>query len=363
LIVGGFRFEDWESVWLQHKLLDGYAQFRFTAAERDPIPDWWERLQFKPQDECAIYLGGLLALTGMILIRQTAYAHNQHGVTLQGVTDTWAAARSSIIDKESQFEGGFVDVARKVLAPTGVGMEVLGKIDGTPFKPPAKNEPGETIFSFLDKLARDRKVIITSDRYGNFVFIGEKEAANQDTLIEGFNILKMQCVISVVKAYSDFTTRANRPSGKDSDEGTPKDRAEQEAKAGGTLKRYSPLLTIMEHPVWTPHEVALRNATEVMWNSGQQIEATITVQGWFTSAGRLWEAGREVMVKSPMAMLNEALTIETVTFTQDSASGSLTTLVCKNPKALNTTSDFGTGSRPFPESKAVDPNPADRIPR
>jgi prophage tail gpP-like protein len=363
LVVGGRRFEDWESVWLKHKLLDAYAQFRFTAAERDPMPEWWDRLQFKPQDDCEIYLGGMLALTGIILIRQTAYAGKQHGVVLQGVTNTWAAARASIIHKTGIFPGGFVEIAKQVLAPTGVGMKVVGAIDGTPFKPPAKNEPGESIFSFLDRLARDRKVIIGSDRYGNFIFYGEKGAETQETLQEGFNILKMQCVISVVKARSNFETRGQRPTGEDSDEGTPRDRAEQKAVAGGSLKRYSPLLTIMEHPVWTPKEVALRNATEVMWNEGQEIEATITVQGWFTSAGRLWEVGKEVMVKSPMAMLNEALTIETVTFTQDSGGGSITTLLCKNPAALNTTGiNFGIGAQPFPTSTPVNPNPTDQKP-
>jgi prophage tail gpP-like protein len=364
LIVAGRRFEDWESVWLQHKLFDAYAQFRFTAAERDDLPPAWQRLQFKPRDSCQIYLGGQLALTGLILIRQTAYAGKQHGVTLQGVTDTWAAGRASIIDKKGQFEGGFEQVAKKVLAPTGVGMKINGKIDGTPFQPPAKNEPGEKIFSFLDRLARDRKVLVTSDAVGNFVFIGEKGPIVQETLLEGFNILKMQCVISVLHSYSNFETRGQRPSGKESDEGSPRDRAEQSATAGGGLNRYSPLLTIMEHPVWTPKEVALRNDTEVMWNEGQEIEATITVQGWFTSKGELWRAGQEVMVISPMAMLNEVLSIETVTFTQDSNGGSLTTLVCKNPLALNTVgTNFGVGARPFPQSKPIDPNPTDQTPK
>jgi prophage tail gpP-like protein len=163
----------------------------------------------------------------------------------------------------------------------------------------------------------------------------------------------MQCVISVVNSYSNFSTRGQKPR---SDEGTPKDAAEQEATAGGTLRRYSPLLTIMEHPVWTPAEVALRNATETMWRSGEEIEATVTVQGWFTSGGMLWQAGREVFVKSPMAMLNQVLTIDTVTFTQDSRSGSTTTLLCKLPWSLNATSGYASPTPPPAPSKATDPN-------
>jgi prophage tail gpP-like protein len=242
----------------------------------------------------------------------------------------------------------------------------MGVADGTPFKPPAKNEPGETIFSFLERLARDRKVVMSSDRYGNYVFIGQHGPVSQETLREGYNILKMQCVISKLDARSSYYTRGQRPSGEESDQGSPLDRAHQEARSGGSLKRYSPLLTIMEHPAWTPKEIALRNATEVMWNEGQEIDARITVQGWFTSQGTLWEAGKDVMVISPMAMLNMLLKIETVTFSQDNNGGSITTLKCIRPDARNGTSDYSRGGgeqpEPLPESKPVDPNPGDQKP-
>jgi prophage tail gpP-like protein len=359
LIVAGLRFEDWESVWVQLQLSDAYSQFRFTAAERDPLPDWWERLQFKPQDPCQIYLGGLLAFTGVIILRQVAYAGKQHGVVLQGVSDTWFAARASILDKDSQFKGGFLDVAKQVLAPTGVGFEVLGEIDSTPFKPPVKNQPGEPIFSFLERIGRDRKVIVAATREGKFLFIGEHGPRVIDRLIEGVNILKMQCVISVVLGRSLYATRGQKPR---SDEGSPTDAAHQEATAPGTMKRYSPLLTIMEHPVWTPHEVALRNDTEVMWNEGTIIEATITVQGWFTSAGALWQAGADVMVQSPMAMLNMVLSIQTVTFTQDSGSGSLSTLVCVAPWRLNGSRSYAVQNPQSPEASKSNTAPAQTPP-
>jgi prophage tail gpP-like protein len=355
LVVAGRQFEDWESIWLQNNLAQVPPQFRFTAAERDPIPTLWQRLQFKPGDDCQLYLGGLLAMTGMIITRQVAYENRQHGVVLQGVAQTWAAARASILDKESQFKGGFVDVAGQVLAPTGVGFKVIGTIDPTPYKPAAKNEPGEPIFSFLERIGRQRKVMIGTDPYGNFLFFGDHGPRPIDELIEGINILKMQCVISDEKLYNEYVTRAQ--TGR-SDEGTPKDAAHQEAKGPGTLKWYSPLLTVIEHPVWTPKEVALRNTFETNWHEGQKIEATITVQGWFTRAGRLWNSGDDVLIKSPMAMLNMGMKIQSTTFTQDSRSGSLTTLLCVPPWRFNGQSFATSGDLPPPPaSKPVNPNP------
>ena len=74
LIVGGMVFEDWESVYVQHRWQEGWPTFRFTAAEGAKLPFDWAKLQFKPGDPCPIILGGELAVTGIITQRQVAYA-------------------------------------------------------------------------------------------------------------------------------------------------------------------------------------------------------------------------------------------------------------------------------------------------
>jgi prophage tail gpP-like protein len=99
-------------------------------------------------------------------------------------------------------------------------------------------------------------------------------------------------------------------------------------------------------------EIALRNDTETMLHEGQRIEATITVQGWFTSAGNLWQAGKKVMVQSRMAMLNMELIVQSVTFTQDSRSGSTTTLTCLQPWALNGEVSYSKGPEAPPPEKS-----------
>ena len=169
IVAGGRRFDDWESVSVQHRWADPNPIFRFTAAERDPIPTLWERLQFVPGDECAIYLGGILAIAGVILLRQTAYDANQHGVMLQGVGVTWYAARGSIMDKDGNFDGQtFEQAARKVIAPFGVGVKTIGTLNATPFKK-LQVEPGETLWDFLERIARPRGIVMGSDHRGNLL--------------------------------------------------------------------------------------------------------------------------------------------------------------------------------------------------
>jgi prophage tail gpP-like protein len=110
--------------------------------------------------------------------------------------------------------------------------------------------------------------------------------------------------------------------------------------------------------VWTLKEVALRAETEQQWAEGTQIQATIVVYGWFAPNGELWEPGKTVTVQSPMAMLNNiVLSIRTATFTQDDASGTLTTLDLVNPELLNDHSDYNVSDPTLPHpSRGGEPN-------
>jgi prophage tail gpP-like protein len=342
VVVDGRRFDDWESVMVQHRWAEAFPIFRFTAAERDPVARLWERLQFRPGDECAIYLGGQLAISGVILLRQASYDANSHGVMLQGVGTTWYAARGSIIDKTSNFDNHtFQQAAMKVIAPFGVGVKIIGALNATPFKR-LQCEPGETLWNFLERIARPRGIVMGSDHRGNLLLIGDHAYTPTATLVEGDNILRCQATISREAMFSDYVVRG-QTAADDSQHG--KDASEQEALVKGIIKRYSPLLTPAEQPVWNLGEIADRAKNESVWHEGTEVRANITAQGWFNpDTNGLWRAGDQVTVNSPMAMLNGmALKIEAVTFTQEDKAGTLTSLELCAPWLLKDRGDFNVG--------------------
>jgi prophage tail gpP-like protein len=336
IFVDKFVFSDWESVWVQHRWKDVYPIFRFVSAERDPLPQYWARLQIKPKDLCAIKLGGQLAITGVVTVRQTAYDPNSHAVSIQGVGVQWFTWRGAILDKKQEFKGGFVDVAKAVMAPFGVVPQVRGTIDPTEFKPPAHNEIGESVFQFLEKLAKERKVVLGGDFAGGHLLIGDRIANVVDELIEGVNILSCQCVINIGDIYQPYVARSQTSS--DGSQ-SPSQSSQQEAFVNSkVLQTYSPLLVANEHPVWTQHEIDLRAETEAVWGDGTLIEATVVVYGWFTRSGVLWCqcVGESVVLNSPMTTLvGERLAIRSVTSTQDSQAGTRTTLDLVAPWYLN----------------------------
>jgi prophage tail gpP-like protein len=357
LVVKGRRFYDWETVFVQHRWAEPFPQFRFTVAERDRPATLWEKLQFAPGDECAIYLGGILSITGVILVRQTSYDANAHGVMLQGVGMTWYASRGSILDTKGNFDGmTFEQVARKVAAPFSVGVKTIGMLDTKKFDK-LQVSPGENLWNFLERLARPRGIVMGSDHHGNILLIGDHASLVSAELIEGDNILKCQATISKEQMFSEYVVRGSTPAD-DSTHG--RMASELAATITGTAKRYSPLLTPVEEPVKSPAEYAARAKNESIWHEGTIIRATITVQGWMMPGGGLWRTGDRVAVVSPMAMLNMGLKIETATFTQDATGGTLTVLELVAPWLLKDVANYDVGPglpQPPAEEPVVDTKP------
>jgi len=328
--AAGQYFSDWETVWVQHRWHDPYNYFRFTAAERDPVPALWDRIQFKPGDSCGIYLADRLALTGIILVRQVAYEANSHGVSLQGKGKAWELT-GDILPEEGDgggnFHGDLIGIVVQVLNPTSVRLgEVKGTIDGSPFNPPdgVHFQQGETRYQFIERLARTRNVDVANNKDGDLVLVGPHGPVNSAVLIEGENIFSAQVVINGEDMYSFvMTTGQTRPS--DSQNGTAATELRAKAVPPGILPEFRPLLVPIEHPVKTQREVELRAYKEARW-SGVRIDADIVVYGWLDPTGKLWQVGTEVTVDSPMVPIDQALSIETATFTQDSNSGTRTSL-------------------------------------
>jgi len=331
LFVGDLIYSDWETIFVQHRWLDAYPIFRFTAAERfDPIsgkPKLWETVQVKPGNLVAIKLGGELALVGHVLVRQTAYDANSHAVSIQGVGLQWRVWRGHILDKSQEFKGGFKEVATQVLKPFGVAPVFKGEISDLEYENGAHNETGDSVFQFLERIGRMRKVIMAADYEGNLVFVGDHEGDLVDDLTEGINIKSCQCVIKIEESHDLYVVRSQ---GQRSDNSSPPKAAQPDAMVRGSLPFYSPLLVAAEMPTQNQAELDLRAKFEANLGEGTIIEATVVVYGWFTRSGFLWAqlCGQDVTLNAPMTGLPPGfkLAIRSVTCTQDSQSGTQTTL-------------------------------------
>jgi prophage tail gpP-like protein len=198
LVVNNRVWDDWTSVRVECRCAEPFDIFTFSNVER-PVS-----VQFRPGDTCAVYLAGTLAITGVITTRQVAYDANNVGIQLMGKSVTFFASKGSIIDETGDLDGQtFEQVAKKLIAPFGVGVDVVGKLDATPFEK-LQIEPGEKLWDCLERLARPRGIVMGSDHMGNFLLIGDHPTSAADALIEGVNIKSMKAVVSVEETHSEY---------------------------------------------------------------------------------------------------------------------------------------------------------------
>ena len=368
LTVNGVEFDDWESVFVQGRWADPFTYFRFAAAERDPVfgkqpydVPLWEKLQFKPGDKCTVSLAQVQVVSGVIEIRQAAYNATSHGVMLQGKSVTAWAARSSVDTKTGSFDGkNILQVAQEVLAPYPVGIKTVGTLDLKPFVH-LQNEHGELIWDFLERLARPRGIVMGSDAHGNFLLIGPHTFPTVTQLIEGQNIKSCQCTIRHDMTYEQYDTRAQ---GTATDSRSGSDMSDLHATVASriTTQPYSKLITAAEQPVTTQPEVQARVENERVWHDDTEVQATITVQGWLYNESRLWTPGDQVFVRSPMAMLNQDMKIQNVTFTQDSTNGTETVLDLVLPGLLKGSPNFDPSPPPSQPPTPTPPEPQPQPP-
>lgn len=354
LTVNDLAFSDWESIWLQYRWHDAFAYYRFIAAERTP-PSNWQLLQFKPGDKCSIWLAQQPALTGYITDRVVSYDAQRHQVQLVGKSNTHWGYKSSVDTETGSFDGQTLEqVFTTIMSKYPGTPKVIGLVNPLPFEK-LQNEVGELTWDFLERIARPRGAVLGSDNFGNYLLIGQHQYPVLAKLQEGVNIKACECRISHDQFFQAIDVRGHG-AGSDSNYGSSAN--ELKCVVAGKAEVYSKLITPAEQPVSGQQEVCDRANNEAKWLAGTEIVATIISYGWTWDGKHLWTAGQNVMVQSPMAMLDMVLKVRTVTFEQSSQTGTQTTLELVAPWLLNDDGQWNAGVPGAPTA----PTPASQTP-
>ena len=344
-------------MYVQHRWQQAWPVFKFTSTEGD-LPFDYRKLQFKPGDPCEILLGGQLAVTGLITNRQVSYTATEHGIQLSGVGRQWGPATSSVPmkDNKNNFDKMTPEAAvNKAVTQVGGSLKVIGSVDSETLDR-LQSFPGEQTWDFACRVARMGCATMGTDHLGNFLLIGEHEYPVTQNLIEGENILKMQCVFSNEQMYNEYALTGQFAV---TDEKTQRQAAEMRASTGGVMEealRHIEIVT--DQPVKSPQQLQRRANYEALHADGTQVVANVTVQGWLRDGTNLWRCGDLVYIRSPMCPLDMAMKIQTATFTQDSRSGTTTLLECVLPWKLGD-KQYGAGNPSKDQPKAPEPAKAD----
>ncbi len=331
LLIGGSRYSGWSSVEITASLKETAAQFTLSVSERTGSDAGWKSWQIRPGDACQIYYEDRLVLTGFVDARNPSFTAGSHGVQIQGRSKTGDLCDSSAIHPGGEMKNVKLDtIARTLIDRFNIDVEAKGDM-GDVFEN-FRLEQGETVHESLDRYARQRGIIVTSNEKGNLVLTDGPPESDPLYLIEGDNILEGNATIRADKRHSDYRVKGQTI-------GT--DQAHGKLSAGVTaltqdtgVKRYRPLVVVGEGST-SKKSAAGRADWEATSRAGESLNANITVVDWLNENDELWAPGQKVFVKSPMLGLDKVMVVQARTLTQDNDSGTLARLELVPGEALS----------------------------
>lgn len=350
LRVNGTDYFDWTSVSVEVRVTQAFPIFQFDCTEFDEISKLptgatqaqiTNAMRIVPGDVVEVYLAGILITLGYVTERHVGYDARSHGVRIVGVGKTYDLASSSVWSQGGSFDNqSWTQIAQRLIAPYGISLTTVGAIDNTPYEQ-AHVQPGEIVWSALERYARQRKIILGSTEKGELLAIGDQQTVETDQLIEGVNILSANGVVCDDNVYHKIYAIGQRAS----NDQTWGDRSNKLfAQTSGSAGRYRPLVTPMDVSD-DQHGAQQRAEMEKILTEGGKIEFNITVQGWLREVGDLWRANKFYWVKSPMLITDMLLGCRSILYEQSDHRGTTTTLTMVDRVHLGGRLDF-SGSAP-----------------
>lgn len=354
VIINGREFRDWESVQAVATCTEASRYVTLTVTEKmGSNGAVGQALQIKAGDECEVKLAGQTFLKGKVFARQVSYDANNHAVRVTASSATQVATQQSIPLKDGNFRGySFQAIANKVLQPLGISLKTKNPPSGweKPFKN-VQTEPGESVWNFLDRLAKYRGVWLTDDEHGNMVAHGKADQGSKAGLVEGQNILSA----SATMLFPKDTNLTVVGSQKGDDNTTPDQNRGSAAKVDMKGGKGQSRTFVADIPVDADDAKRAAESTQLLALS-TQTEIQILTQGWLTSGGKLPAIRDYVDIDSPAIPFKGKLQIAELVFSQDQ-NGTRTAWTMRKYLSENTSVEGGSGGSEAEQATTPDVKP------
>ncbi len=346
LKVNGQDYEQFISASANIRLdaLANTFSFEATTSEDNPLP-------FKGGETCQVVVDDQTVLTGRIEVVNVDYSNGSHSISVQGrdkTGDLLDSTLQAIDDLRAPIT--LKGIIQRVLDQLNLKIEIIENVQTDKFNPAedvASPEAGENAFEFIEKYARKRQVLLSSDGNGNIVITRNSGqvvnasvqniiGANNNNVISAsasydttgrYNLYKMASAMSLVALNNagDFDNADIV-----SQEGTVTD--EEMQKIANTRQ----LVLIAENPNSSEQDVSrARWEADVRQARGRVYSAV--VDGYRDELGNLWDVNKLYTVRDEFADIDAQMLINTVNFTFDLSSGQQTnlTFVASNAYTLS----------------------------
>ncbi|MDA3920967.1 MAG: contractile injection system protein, VgrG/Pvc8 family [Salinisphaera sp.] len=356
LIVAGQRFTGWQSVSVTRSMEQLSGSFDLTLTDKWALDGG--QLQLLDGQACQVLIDSTPVITGYIDEAAPTYDKDTHQVTLSGRDRTGDLVDCAALHKSQEINGRtLLQVVQSLCEPFGI--TVSADVDTGGVLPTAHVQPGETVYELLDRLARSRGVLYTTDGHGALVLTRTGNQRASTALVLGHNILSGSSRRTRRDRYSQYHVLGqHRPaSGTGGPAYSASDSAAAQASAVVTdpgIARYRPTVIDAEDQA-AAIDCRTRGEWERSVRAGRSATARITVRGW-TDAGQLWAPNRIVRVEDHWLGLRGDYLISAVRYAVDESGGQVCELTVTSPDAFKlltaSAADPTTGAGLFAPGRA-----------
>lgn len=317
VFCNGLVFEGWEDLQLVRELNAAAGDFQFQMTDK------WEQgkepFRIQPGDAIHIHVGKQSFFQGYCEKMRPSFSAQKRSITVSGRSKT-----CDLVDCDAQTTADYSgltikDIATKLCAPFGI-VPVM-KTDPAQTVPLLRVNPGDKVFSILDKAGRQIKVLFYPSYDGNLVIANQGEARSTTELKQGINVLSGDSTFDNTNRFSDYSVGGqNLPNlgtalGSIGPIGVAKDLG---------VTRFRPLVLIAEQAM-DDAKGDNRASYEADLRAAKALSVNIQVQGFFQFDGTPWEINRIVRVDCGFLGVRRQLLITKVTFNKNGG-GTTTTL-------------------------------------
>lgn len=328
--INGTNYGGWKAAEVTRSMdsvCGGFSVEVFDRWESQSIPR-----EIRPGDACQVLLGDEPVITGYVDVVRPSISDEEHKITVSGRDRTCDLVDSSAeIESFEVFDQTLDALAVMLCEPFGIDVKVQTDV-GNPFAKFAV-QPGETVFACIERAAKRRGVLCTTDGEGNLVLSARGDfIAAGDAVVEGRNLLSGSAEYNHQDRFRDYKVHAQMPSFFD---GASDPVHDQIGVARDTnMMRHRPLILTCES--WAdPADVEIRAKNECAYRAGESSRVNIQVAGWRQSGGSLWRPRLKLPVTSSSLYIadNTELVVRTVRYTFSDGDGRKAELEMTRPDA------------------------------
>lgn len=297
LLVSGRLYGGWTRLAIQRSIEQVAGGFALDLTRRWPGADL--PVGIVAGLACQVRIGGEPLITGYIDTVETDLAAERASLRVEGRDKTGDLVDCSALHKTGAWRGATLhQIASDIAAPFGIRVNLDADVK-EPFKRFALDD-GERAFDAIERAARLRGVLVTSNETGDLVLTRASTAHSGVTLKEGLNLKAISATHSWRERHSVVQVKAQVP-GDDDENGTQAAHLKASAPDAG-INRYRPLVVMAEHGT-SSAGLADRARWETQIRLGRGQRGRATVVGWRTDGngfeGALWRPNTLVTIDSP----------------------------------------------------------------